>query len=424
MSKKITAPVYDMFLTLYHISWGTYITVNENTVTLLHELENHLSKIKHSGDEKYWSFWIKVPKGDIPDFGENGLLHEDGEYRSYDDFVSSWKSCYSREYYWYKIEFAASNGYYVLLINGSCVISISPEKKPQSWGEDFSELLEALIEEVNGVISNLKDGSYNTWLDKELPYRYRYGTIMRKELWALGDDYRDWELKDLQELEISRFLEYISNTELIDGRPADRIKNMTAQNYFDYCALCYRAAKFEDADKLSAKQLYNRYADRRDGHLREIDENSAEIFSEWYYNPDRPGDLAESSHRWEISCGHTHSMIHLYVMRDEQGYYLLLSGGVYCRTNEIVRMYNALRLNNVPVVLYRFQDIADKVSGKGKVGLCPCYDMAYHYWYGGFYEDKIVSFLSLDESNFPDEIEEKIEGLTEWKPLDILELVD
>lgn len=423
MSKKISAARYDSLIVCRHISWGTYITINENTLTLLHELESHLSKIKISNGDKYWTFWVKAAKGSIEDFGDYEQLHDVGEYNSYDEFVNHWEQRYPKDFYWYKIEFVSRNDYYMLVINGSVVISISPERKPQSWGNDFSELLEALIEEVDGIVGKLEDGTYNDWINNELPHRYRFGTIMRKDLWALDDSFKSWELKDLDSCEIEQFLKFISENTKTDT-PDGRIKNMTAQDYFNFCALCYRAAKFEDADKLSAKELYDRYADRRDGHLREIDENSSELFSEWYHNPDRPGDLAESSHRWEIVGGSTHTRIHLYVMRDEQGYYLSLAGGIHCRSDEIVRMYNALCLNNIPVRLYAYKSIADKVAGRGKVGIVPCYDIAYHYWYGGFYDAEVVSFLSYDEENFPEDIEDKVKGLVEWKPLDKLELAD
>ena len=36
-------------------------------------------------------------------------------------------------------------------------------------------------------------------------------------------------------------------------------------------------------------------------------------------------------HTGAISMGHTHTMIHLFVRKDEDGYYFELSGGLHCR---------------------------------------------------------------------------------------------
>lgn len=67
-------------------------------------------------------------------------------------------------------------------------------------------------------------------------------------------------------------------------------------------------------------------------------------------------------------------MIHLFVRKDEDGYYMALSGGVHCRNVEVIRIYNALRAQGLPIYLYVHKLMAKMVMGEDDVGIVPCTD--------------------------------------------------
>lgn len=101
---------------------------------------------------------------------------------------------------------------------------------------------------------------------------------------------------------------------------------------------------------------------------------------------------------WEISCGHTHTMIHLYLFWDG-GYWFYLSGGTHCLTTEVVRMYNAMKDKGVPVLLGHAGQIVDKLLGNDDLGIIPNNDMGWRYWYGGFPKDDVINFVQLSDGN-------------------------
>ena len=108
--------------------------------------------------------------------------------------------------------------------------------------------------------------------------------------------------------------------------------------------------------------------------------------------------IENPSHMWEISCGHTHTMIHLYLFWDD-GYWFYLSGGTHCLTTEVVRMYNAMKDKGVPVLLGHAGQIVDKLLGNDDLGIIPNNDMGWHYWYGGFPKDDVINFVQLSDGN-------------------------
>ena len=420
MSNKISAVRLKAYADCNAQSWGYYHAISPKSYELLLAFEKVLSAIKD--DDGTWIFWIGAERGPIEDFGNYEQLHDFGDYATYEEVKKDWLDWFPRDEYWFKITYISREGHRLVGINDRCVISTSPKESSSEWGRDYTELLSALIEEAEDIVYKLRDGTYNDWLDKALPYRYRFGVMQRKDYWALDDGNRLWDIKELPQEDIAQFIEYAACPEIDGDKPIGRIAEMTAARYFEICGYCYRAAHFTDAEAMTDKQLYCRYADTRDGRLREIEEDSATVFDKWYDTPEKVENYADQSHMWEIAQGHTHTMIHLYLRKDERGYYLLMRGGEYARTREVVQMYNALRRNNIPVYLYRYRDIADKIAGNGEVGIVPEFENGYIYWYGGFYKKGITTFVSFDEENFPDNIAEKVIELTDWKPLDKLEL--
>ena len=127
--------------------------------------------------------------------------------------------------------------------------------------------------------------------------------MQRKDYWALDDGNRLWDIKESPQEDIAHFIEYTARPELDGDKPIGRIAEMTAARYFEICGYCYRAAHFTDAETMTDGQLYCRYADTRDGRLREIEEDSATVFDKWYDTPEKVENYADQSHMWEIAQG-------------------------------------------------------------------------------------------------------------------------
>ena len=157
--------------------------------------------------------------------------------------------------------------------------------------------------------------------------------------------------------------------------------------------------------------------------MSKLYEKDEDAFYEWYdLSDDKKWEIENPSHMWEIRMGHTHTMIHLYLDKDEKngGYYFLLSGGDHCQTDAIVRMFNTLKQHGIPVKLYRYDLIAKKIIGADDIGIIPITDTPWTYWYGGFREDKVLNF---DNLNDVENVEEIIKS-TRWFDLPVLSLAD
>ena len=156
-------------------SWGEYHAISAKSYEWLLAFEKVLSAIKD--DDGTWVFWISAERGPIEEFGDYKQLHDLGDYASYEEFQKDWLDWFPQEEYWFKITYISREGYRLVAINDRCVIATSPEESSSAWGRDHTELLGALTEEAENIVGKLKEGSYHDWLEKALPYRYRFGVM-------------------------------------------------------------------------------------------------------------------------------------------------------------------------------------------------------------------------------------------------------
>ena len=96
--------------------------------------------------------------------------------------------------------------------------------------------------------------------------------------------------------------------------------------------------------------------------------------------------------------GSSYTRIHLYLDHDDNGYFLMLSGGIHCNQVEVVRMFNALKANNLPVFITCGIKLKKFILGEDNVGLVSDNDTPYAYWYGGFDDSDANTFMRLPEN--------------------------
>ena len=180
---------------------------------------------------------------------------------------------------------------------------------------------------------------------------------------------------------------------------------MNAQDYYDICKLCYKSINLECSNEFSSKDLFYKYADGRDCELKDIDLNSYEAFEEWV--------KIANDHAYQIRGGSTTSRIDLWVVKDDKGYYLVLSGKYLWISNEVIKFYVELTKNNIPVFLYDAEVIRDRLMGKGIVGIVP-YKIFPRYCQSLFDID-ICDFMHLPY--YPKDYNEYLKYI-EWQEVD------
>jgi len=313
------------------------------------------------------------------------------------------------------------NGYVMVFLDDTVLVRRSPDMKGDSFPDSrLDRILEFLSQVVANTVGMLQQGVYNDYVKKGLPYENRKGFINRALYWKLVPKSKRHDRDGLKEKEIDKLVAHIkAGNDLFATKAAGRYERMSSGKYYEVCSYCYAAASYKELDGKTPKEMFKRYGDDRDGGMSLLDENSQDDFDKWFkLSTQEKWKIENPSHMWEISCGHTHTMIHLYLFWDD-GYWFYLSGGTHCLTTEVVRMYNAMKDKGVPVLLGHAGQIVDKLLGNDDLGIIPNNDMGWRYWYGGFPKDNVINFVQLSDGN----ADAVIKNAT-WFDIDDVKLAD
>ena len=171
----------------------------------------------------------------------------------------------------------------------------------------------------------------------------------------------------------------------------------------------------QGTDVMSPLELYRRYADDRNGGLITVEPDSSDAFDNWFnLSHDEKRKTENPSHQWEAIQGSSRTRVHLSVLKDDRGHYLILSCNEFCCPEYAVRFYNALKEHDIPVEILNGKRIAQYLSGKGKIGIVPCFEIPTDYFYGGFRDESVGEFINL-----PNKDNNKLVEATQWEPITI-----
>ena len=408
----MNAPQIDSFMFHYH---REEYSLDKKSTKLLDRLYALLSETEPCGGDERRSVWIRAARGTLDDYGDYDMLLEDGEVTSREQFEENWRLDYPDEYYYYELTTIQYMEWRTVTLNGEPVIRINPDKN--GWEHDISEYLEWMISEVENVLDLLKKGEYNRSIRETLPYKYRTGVISTKEYWKLYPDAEARHFETLSREECAEFARLLAEGAAdIAKKPLGRYKEMTVNMYLEISKIGYDANKLEGYETKTPLEMYKRHADGRDGGLLQLDPDSPKAFEEWYNSPDK-WVIENPSHLWEAIAGSSRTRLHFSVHRDEGGYFFTLSQNEFCCPEEVVRFYIALRKNGIPVYIYNGAQIEKYLSGNGKIGIIPCFDEPYEYFYGGFDDKDVGEFINLPE----EPCNELIEKIT-WEKLPVVRL--
>ena len=271
------------------------------------------------------------------------------------------------------------------------------------YTHDISEFTEWLVDAVKLTIEAVRNGTYNESVARLLPYKHRTGVITRAGLWKLYPEEKESFFQALTQEDVDEFL--ATGTEDCTGLP--ELKEMTANDFYRFCALGYAANNY-DGQAFALKAQYYRHADGRDDGLKKIDPDSAEAFADWLENREKGG------HPWEVCRGGNSTHVSLYVGlgRVAEGcYHLALAAKSYGRCVEAIKFYLALKHAGLPVIIYGAEFIKKRLLGLERVGIVPNEVMPF-YCHSRFPGEDVDSFRHLNHENPDAEI-----ALIEWQPI-------
>lgn len=323
-------------------------------------------------DTKYdstWSFWISLPTGSFQHYltivaKEEGVKPVEIE----EDLRFTWDCEYPETTKWYQLhvnksksanDFSLNFSEYFVAIDKQGNLRGCPEQEIKQQ----YELLDFIYAKLEIIIQKISKSptAYLQYIEKNLPKSYRFGRIKRHEYWdAIG--IKNQFVKDLGVRRIKQFGKIAP--QLKDG---ELLPNMTASDYFRYCAIGYGANKYERIkDKVRPVEKYKAMADMRDEGLTKIKSKSKKAFADWYHNDSRRG-----GHPWEICRGGNSTHISLYVSSVDNEWKLILAGSSSGRVAETVKMALALYDNEIVVQLAAAEEILKMLTGEDYVGFVP-----------------------------------------------------
>ncbi len=419
---RMSASEVDLYKHIYHSNKLDHndIALTEAGLQSMNNLLGEIEKIKPTYPDKRWEFWFSVPRGTLKQYIKFNKYY-DSEDCSEEKFQKDMEEEFPRKRVWFKIGVINENGYVVIFLDDTVLVRRSPDMKGEFFPDSrLDRILEFLSQTVANTVEILKQGAYNDYVKKELPYENRKGFINRALYWRLVPKSKRNDRDGLKEKEIDKLIKHVKNgNDLFAIKAEGRYERMSSGKYYEVCSYCYAAAGYEELDGKTPKEMFKRHGDERDGGMSLLDENSQDDFDKWFkLSTQEKWEIENPSHMWEISCGPTHTMIHLYLFWDD-GYWFYLSGGTHCLTTEVVRMYNAMKDKGVPVLLGHAGQIVDKLLGNDDLGIIPNNDMGWRYWYGGFPKDDVINFVKLSDGN----AEAVIKNAT-WFDIDDVKLAD
>jgi hypothetical protein len=232
--------------------------------------------------------------------------------------------------------------------------------------------------------------------------------------------------KSLKPSELTRMIRFLK------GHHPGTCKKMTAGIFFDYCKIAYLAnPKSFSKDfnpKLSGKDLYLRWADGRDGGLRDLPLHSEKAFENWYNGSGRQG-----CHPWEIYRGGNSTHIDLavartdsYGLKNSKDWKVYLSAFASSRLAETCKIALALNKAKLPFELYDRKSYLLRLMGQDWVGVLPEKDSLAYGWHDFPKEYEVAdsihfSFFKDDDGKSLRPIKE-IKKLVCWLPIKPLKL--
>lgn len=393
MPSSFTQPKVDR-----HIEWlrgryhfgMKYMLYDPESLRLLNELFDLLEQIEPDRNSGLRSLWLRAERGPIEDYGDVNELIEDGEFESEEAFVREWKDFFPNEIEWYL--FTAnkddSHGFRAIILRHDVVIVQDEHRETVECPIETSEFIQWMIDGVQECLDMLRAGTYNDFVQENLPPQHRTGTILRKDFWDVWPEARKDFFKDISPDDVSEFIRLAREQPDDDRTLIGRLQNMTANDFYRYCAIGYAANGYSGGD-LSPKEQYYLHADGRDEDLKDVAPDSPEAFRTWFHDRNRFG-----GHPWEVCMGGNSTHISLYVSEDDSGYYLYLAGSAESRTIETVKFFLALHREGIPVYLADAHLLADRLAETERIGIVP-EGITPTYCSRYFPNERIIDFMNL-----------------------------
>lgn len=252
------------------------------------------------------------------------------------------------------------------------------------------------------------------------PLKYRYGIVSNSLVRAsLADIYRID--KELGKSKVKKFIGLVEDGYFHKSEKTTR-ETMTANDFFDYCRIAYISGRRKDdhvEEKLTGREMYERYADGRHEGLLDIDPQSAVEFAEWIDG--KHPKKTSGGHPWEIKRGGNTTHIDLYVSRPSyyrnEGFKVCLGGASIQRLKETICMFLGIYDAGLPITISDPEGIRKRLLALDNIGIIPSYDSLHRANQHFGEREDVFDVMHFDDLG---RYKTRIKPFINWEPLPLL----
>lgn len=167
-----------------------HTVVDEESCEVMYRIETLLGKLAPMGMDNMRCLWIETVRGDINDWKTYEKWAEDEDEPTEEKWREDWLYEYPNEVEWYEIVTRQYEQLHSLIIDNNRIHSVNFDNQEDAYGRkkaqyryDFSEFLLKLESYLSSVVERIEENpdSYNEYVEKNLSYYHRKGTIKAKE---------------------------------------------------------------------------------------------------------------------------------------------------------------------------------------------------------------------------------------------------
>lgn len=394
----------------------------ESTLSLLDEIflaAAPVRKLECANSDIVKSFWIRVPRGTADDVWDCEAMLECGDYKNRAELDESFLGLYPYAEMWFKVTLLSYEGFRAVIVFGRSPVyhdTRPGHEETNKWSaHEADELLGLLLPHVKESVGMIVDGTYNGFLDANLPLRHRTGVIARRDLehfWeGLHDRTREFYIfrmpvrEFLSDEEIEEFRRDVSgkrNAPASIGRIPAMTRRVVVETFLTGGRALPDTRMEPGLDDWSNYRKLMLFADTRQVEkLPEDDPAAFEAFLASFHD----------NHLWHIVQGSSRTRVTLYPIKDENGWWFRIYS---LRSHpEMIRVFLALRRAGIPVHAGSPEGTLRALDSEDRLLVRPCHNWdPYPTTFNGEHFLDVVQFDSEDFAN--EELMERVE----WFPLE------
>ena len=411
-AQKIIQFIREVNVTRIHLETGI-LKENEPLLQEIYKLAEEVEAYDayRNGEDRV--FWITAPKGSYQEFVENfqnSFVRYDktdpehiSTYLDEEKMKAEWPKLFPSDTVWFRLYLARHNDARGLSLNRYQIVNTTEQTYKK---RDYSDIFKWILEEEKKVIQMIKEGSYQEYLEKNLPYQHRSGVINQAEYWKFCPEEKESLYKRINFDEFDEFKKW-------DPAKEDYgLTEITTGDYFKACDVLYDLLGIKEKYPLkienpTPRDCYKAYSDGRDGgwnrlRLRDIDETSVEIFEKWME------ENIHEEHAWEFCFVPS---MYLRPVKDNGKYYYSLTfyNMDWTEYGELIHLELELKKRGFPVL--KSEWVEDKITGNQLIGIVPMGD-EWDFRYARRHNIQTEDFVIL-----PNDASEEFIKKVEWFPI-------